>query len=231
MNCRSLAMLALALLGLAALGPMVPPPVSAQTVSGTIAYVRQSNQTGDEVWLIEPDGSKNRRIWSTGQADTPENVYGIADLDWRSDAAELAFVSQHEQECSLYESDMYAIRPDGSGYRRITSTAFLKSVVGCGMLVSTNLWLHTRAGRSDGGTYGWTTTDRDFALRTPTGRTRAAAPAAFLPASPGVARAHRVGRRHGHPQRTACHPPVLLAYHCPQVARSLGRGRVSAGGR
>jgi Tol biopolymer transport system component len=97
------------------------PPVVAQTEPGTIAYVRPNNVTGDEIWLIEPDGSNNRRIWTVGQPD-PGNIDAISDIDWRPDAGEIAFSSDHEFACSLFESDLYAIRPDGSGYRRITNS-------------------------------------------------------------------------------------------------------------
>ena len=66
MTRRSLMTLALILLVLATPGSPAPRPVSAQPASGTIAYVRPNDQTGDEIWLIEPDGSNNRRIWSIG---------------------------------------------------------------------------------------------------------------------------------------------------------------------
>jgi len=124
MNRARYARPALALLALlaasAAFRPDAPPPVSAQGVPGTIAYVRNNTETGDEIWLIEPDGSNDRRIWSSGLPD-PNNVFNITELDWRPDAAELAFTSEHEQLCSIYEADIYAIRPDGGGYRRVTN--------------------------------------------------------------------------------------------------------------
>ena len=39
-------------------------PVQAQVDPGTIAYVRPS-ATGDEIRLIEPDGSADRLLWKT----------------------------------------------------------------------------------------------------------------------------------------------------------------------
>jgi hypothetical protein len=111
------------LLGVVAFGSVAPHPVAAQTVAGTIAYMRDNDTSGDEIWLIEPDGSNNRRIWSTGQADPSfGDPFRITDLDWSLDASAIAFSSQHEQACSIYESDIYTIQPDGSGYRRITSS-------------------------------------------------------------------------------------------------------------
>jgi hypothetical protein len=124
MKYRSLVTFVLTLLGLATLGSSASRPVSAQAILGTIAYIRPNDQTGDEIWLIEPDGSNNRRIWSVGQPD-PNTIVGISDLDWRPDAGQLAFSSNHEEvgdtACSLFDSDLYAIWPDGSGYRRITN--------------------------------------------------------------------------------------------------------------
>jgi TolB protein len=43
------------------------------------------------------------------------------ELAWRPDGPELAFSSQHEQDCSWYDSDVYVIGYDGAGYRRITN--------------------------------------------------------------------------------------------------------------
>ena len=112
------------LLVLATLAPLMAHPVSAQTLAGTIAYTRDNDTTGDEIRLIEPDGSNDRRIWSVGHPD-PNNIIDITDLDWRPDAGTLAFASNHEAlgdvSCSLFDSDIFAIWPDGSGYRRITN--------------------------------------------------------------------------------------------------------------
>ncbi len=104
----------------------IPPPpgrpkaVQAQADSGTIAFVRPGGQAADEIWLIEPDGSNLRKIWSVDQPD-PNGIFEISDLDWRPDGAELAFASDHEFACSLFDSDLYAIYPDGSGQRRLTN--------------------------------------------------------------------------------------------------------------
>jgi hypothetical protein len=83
---------------------------------GTIAYVRDHK----EIRLIEPDGSNDRLLWAHPRPDVAENL-GIVDLAWRPDGGELAFASQHEATHSLFESDLYAIRPDGSGLRRLTN--------------------------------------------------------------------------------------------------------------
>ncbi len=98
--------------------------VSAQaatgTVTGTIAYVVGNDTTGDQIWLIEPDKSNNRKIYSTGVPD-PYEVDFMTSLAWRPDARELIFTSNHEEYCSWYNYDVYAILADGSGYRRVTN--------------------------------------------------------------------------------------------------------------
>ena len=101
-----------------------PQNVAAQaatgTATGTIAYVVSDDTSGDQIWFIEPDGSNNREIYSIGVPD-PNQDHMIAGLAWRPDAGELIFTSDHEDDCSWYNYDVYAILPDGSGYRRVTN--------------------------------------------------------------------------------------------------------------
>ncbi len=86
---------------------------------GTIAYVRSNDATGDEIRLIEPDGSSDRLLWKT---NVPLNgLEQISALAWHPGASELAFSSRHEEACSFYNSDVYTIRSDGSAYRRVTA--------------------------------------------------------------------------------------------------------------
>ena len=80
--------------------------------TGTIAYV--DDVTKDEIRLIEPDGSGDRRLWAHGQPD-PNNVYEIWNLAWRPDAAELAFASEHENWCSINQADIYTIGANLAG--------------------------------------------------------------------------------------------------------------------
>jgi hypothetical protein len=117
---RTICLVVSGLLCLAALSVPTPNAASAQTDSSTIAYVRPNDVTGDEIWLVQSDGSNARRIWSVGQPD-PNHILEISDLDWRPDARALAFASDHEFACSLFDSDIYAIWPDGGGYRRVTN--------------------------------------------------------------------------------------------------------------
>lgn len=86
--------------------------------AGSIAYVRAD--TGDEIRLIEPDGSNDRQLWAHGLAD-PQNVFDILSLAWRPDGTELAFSSNHERTCSIFGSDVYSVRVGGSNFRRVTN--------------------------------------------------------------------------------------------------------------
>ncbi len=92
----------------------------AQTVTGTIAYVRSSGTSGDQIRLIEPDGSQDRVLWTVPVAD-PGNILSILSLDWHPDGGELAFSSNHERTCSIHDSDLYTIHPDGSNFRRVSN--------------------------------------------------------------------------------------------------------------
>ncbi len=98
--------------------PLGDQPVIAQSAAGTIAYVRAT--TSDEIRLIEPDGSNDRRLWALNEVDE-EDILAVTHLDWHPQATALAFSSNHEYGCSLYDQDLYTIRPDGSGYRRLTN--------------------------------------------------------------------------------------------------------------
>jgi hypothetical protein len=94
---------------------------SRQSGNSAIAYMRPNNDTGDEIWLIEPNGSNNRRIWSAGQKPSA-GIEELRSLVWRPDAGELAFIGNHERfHCSIYDADIYSIFVDGSGYRRVTN--------------------------------------------------------------------------------------------------------------
>lgn len=80
---------------------------------GAIAYLRN----GEEIRLIEANGTNDHQLWHSPNV----GVYGILDLAWKPNASELTFSSDHEGNCSIFEVDIYAIRPDGSALRRVTS--------------------------------------------------------------------------------------------------------------
>jgi hypothetical protein len=96
---------------------------TSQAPTGTIAYLRgfseDRNNNATEIRMIEADGTGDRRLW---QVPHPEvKTAGLHFLDWKPDGTELAFTSGHEDYCSIYNYDVYAIRPDGSGLRRVTN--------------------------------------------------------------------------------------------------------------
>jgi hypothetical protein len=90
---------------------------SAPSPRGTIAYVRDNK----EIRLIEPDGTGDRRLWAHPRPELAENQGISGGLAWRPGGAELAFASGHEAVYSLFQADLYAIRPDGTGLRKLTN--------------------------------------------------------------------------------------------------------------
>ena len=95
-------------------------PAAASADPAPIAYVLPDDASGDEIHLISPDGTNDHMIWNTGKS-RPESVLGVGQLAWKPDASELAFWSNFQDGCSVYSGDIYAIRGDGSGFRRVTA--------------------------------------------------------------------------------------------------------------
>ena len=83
-------------------------------VNAQIAYIRD----GMEIRLINPDGTNDRRLWTHPDA---KKALGIDSLAWRPDGKEIAFSSRHAAAASLYDADLYLIKPDGSGFRKLTN--------------------------------------------------------------------------------------------------------------
>lgn len=80
-------------------------------LSGTIAYARDN-----QIRLVSASGEEDRLLWSgpSGAA--------ISGLDWRHDGGALAFTSDLEADCSVYQSDVYTLLADGRGLRRATNS-------------------------------------------------------------------------------------------------------------
>ena len=91
------------------------PLITSSQTTGNIAYVR----TGTEISMINPDGTKDRRIWT--HPDITEEL-GIYEIGWSPDGKELAFSSSHEATYSLYHADIYTIHADGTGLRKLTNS-------------------------------------------------------------------------------------------------------------
>jgi hypothetical protein len=97
-----------------AVRPSGPPATNSAAARGTVAYVRGNT----EIRLVESDGSNDRRLWT--HPDVLKDA-GIHDLAWRPDGQELAFSSSHRSVASFYHADLYAVRPDGTGLRKLTN--------------------------------------------------------------------------------------------------------------
>ena len=82
--------------------------------AGSIAYVKGQK----EIRLIAPDGANDRVLWK--HADAHAGL-GINQLAWKPDGTELAFSSSHESVASFYHADIYAIKSNGTGVRKITN--------------------------------------------------------------------------------------------------------------
>ena len=98
--------------------PMSNPVLVASSASdpGTIAYVRSAS---NEIRLIQPDGTNDRSLWTSPETN---KVLGVFGLVWRPDGGMLAFNSDHEDACSVYDTDIYAILNNGTGLRRVTNS-------------------------------------------------------------------------------------------------------------
>ena len=95
-------------------------PVAASAGQGVIAYVVPNDTTGDEIHLINPDRTQDREIWRTGTSGLTTGP-DVAELTWKPNSSELAFWSRFQEACSFYNGDIYAIRSDGTGFRRVTA--------------------------------------------------------------------------------------------------------------
>ena len=82
--------------------------------SNSIAYVRG----GTEIRMISADGKDDRQVWTHPDLNKSIGIYEIA---WRPDGSELVVSAGHEAVASLYHSDLYTLKPDGTGLRRLTN--------------------------------------------------------------------------------------------------------------
>jgi len=92
------------------------------TFTGEIGFV-----DGKAVKRINPNGGVAQTVW-THPSDTPS----LLSVRWNPTATELGFTSDHESYFSPLEDDLYAIRADGSGLRRITNAPSQAAILGGG---------------------------------------------------------------------------------------------------
>ena len=88
--------------------------IASSSAGAQIAYIRD----GVEVRLINSDGSNDRRLWTHPDAKKP---LGIDSLAWSPDGKQIAISSRHAAVASLYDADLYVVKPDGSGFRKLTN--------------------------------------------------------------------------------------------------------------
>jgi len=91
-------------------------PAISTTAPGTIAYIHNYQ----ELHLIQPDGSNDHVIFTAPKVGSVQSA--IQYTAWRPDGTEIAFVSDMVQTVSLLQSDIFAIKPDGSDLRQITDS-------------------------------------------------------------------------------------------------------------
>ena len=100
-----------------------PPPAPPLTSTGTIAYTSL-----DELHLIEANGSGDHLVWAAPPVPQQSALhFSLTGTAWRPDGGELAFSSDHEAAISIFANDIYAVRPDGLGLRRVTNAPTLAS--------------------------------------------------------------------------------------------------------
>lgn len=97
-------------------GAIVPDPSRAGGPEdiGSIAYISADRAS---VRAVSPDGTGDRLVWSVPAG----TVYGIQDVAWAPDGSHLAIASGHEALCSVFQYDLFTLRPDGSDLQRVTN--------------------------------------------------------------------------------------------------------------
>src|SRR4051794_27231272 len=113
MRCRSQILVLASIILMATLVTPAASCTSAAVDVGSIAYVRSTSGKSNEIHIIQPNGSGDHAILTIADS----GIGAVPQLAWKPDATELAFSSDHEATRSLYSSDIYAVRPDGSNVR------------------------------------------------------------------------------------------------------------------
>jgi hypothetical protein len=83
---------------------------------GTIAYLEE-NDDGNPfaIGTLDPNTNETKTIWTH-----PDGYfYYYSNLAWKPDGTELAFLSDHDFQFSIFRADIFAIKPDGSGLHHL----------------------------------------------------------------------------------------------------------------
>ncbi|MFK9175248.1 hypothetical protein ACJEI5_25110, partial [Escherichia coli] len=60
-------------------------------------------------------------VWTEPASGVSGVTYVVTAPAWRPNGWEIAFASNHEEAYSIFDRDIYAIRPDGVGLRKLTN--------------------------------------------------------------------------------------------------------------
>jgi len=92
-------------------------PDARPDLEGTIAYLGHNvDNRRTMLKMIQPDGSAEQMVRST-----INELFTLRDVAWRPDATELAYISSESLSSSYFLADLFAIRHDGTGLRRLTN--------------------------------------------------------------------------------------------------------------
>lgn len=88
---------------------------------GRIAYYEEKDD-GERyaISTLDPNTNKADTIWTHPDGEFSSS----ANLAWKPDASEIAFISDHDFQFSVFHEDIYTIKPDGTGLRKIPGTPF-----------------------------------------------------------------------------------------------------------
>lgn len=95
-------------------------------INGDIAFFNYDPQIRrNTIKLLDPNSNSSKTLWTYPKA---HQKYHWKDIKWKPDGSELAFISDHETPFSPTYTDIYAIQPDGGGFRKISNPPFQKQI-------------------------------------------------------------------------------------------------------
>lgn len=94
-------------------GPAVSP-------DGSQVAFWSTRDGSTQLYVMDIDGSDQRRLTTHVQADNPHERFPPS---WSPDGSLIAYESNHDHPATCNCTNIYVIRPDGSGNRRITTAA------------------------------------------------------------------------------------------------------------
>jgi TolB protein len=87
-----------------------------KTIAFALGTSRAGNTATYGIWLMNPDGSNQRQLTFPPQHPDGGSLIGSDSMpDWSPDGEQIAFTRRYR-----HREDIYTIRPDGTGLRRLT---------------------------------------------------------------------------------------------------------------